>query len=117
MMMFLSAADKLRKTIRDRKEKGEEVEDFLPFPKVVEDPNEDCTAFSSSLELVREPGGGSKVTATRDIHACEVVAVDRATTASLLHKSEEESLSHCSQCLVFTKTPLPCPHCCDVMFW
>ena len=111
--MFKTAMDKLRKTIADRMARPEPEEQTLPFPRC---PLSGSYPFSNSVRVEVGADGSKRVVAARDVRVAEVLAVERALSSSLHCSTESLLLTHCSRCLKHTRTPLPCPNCCDAVF-
>ncbi|XP_032670457.1 SET and MYND domain-containing protein 4 isoform X2 [Odontomachus brunneus] len=87
--------------------KQAELESESPLP-VIKSYNNDIPCASDAVVLKYDENNGRHVIAARNIDAGEVVVVEKPYSLLL---SQENTLSHCSNCLKNSLAPIPCKYC------
>ncbi|GLV37710.1 SET and MYND domain containing class 4 member 3 [Carabus blaptoides fortunei] len=84
-----------------------------PVPNLSGNRNKKYPSASNLVHFTEAPGEGRFAVAERNIDPGEILVVEKAYCASLLY---EQSKSHCQECFVRVRYPIPCPNCPNVVF-
>ncbi|KAL7306415.1 hypothetical protein TKK_0001832 [Trichogramma kaykai] len=110
-------SEKIKKTEKDfhtfpnkysPNDKKIEEKKILDFPR-----NKSIPCASSAISLKYDDIFGRYVVANRRIYPGEVIAVEKSYCAVL---SEENDFTHCSHCLQFCWSLIPCEYCVNTMY-